>query len=265
MEESAKINEKESFLRDLKSMAVAISDLEAKLNKQIKINKLKDEFIMLVSHEIRTPLTIIKGNICNLMDGVLGEFTEKQMRSIEVTNRNIDRLIRMVNGLLDFTNMEHGLVSPKLSRVNIESLVKEVVDNFETVSRTRKIDLSMESPKNLVDLDTDADLTSQILTNLLDHSLQYAKKEAKVVVQLVKEGIQVTVMDDGPRLPREEPGIIFDKMVSTNKSAGSVGHRGTGLILAMCKEQIQWLKGKMWVENRSQGASVHFLLPHNPK
>lgn len=251
---------KKSF-QELELMEIRIKDLELKLAERLKADKLKDEFVTIVSHEIRTPLTIIKGNIANLMDGIAGELTAKQMHIVEMTNRNIDRLIRLLNNLLDFANMENGFIQPHWIQVNIPLLVKDTMFHFEGMARARKIDLKNETPNNLPEWKTDPDLVAQILTNLLDHALQFAKKEAKVVVHSNGDGMHVTVMDDGPHIPNEEPGIIFNKTVPIHRPVGSVGHRGTGLILALCKEKVRWLNGRMWVENDAHGAQVHLVLP----
>ena len=247
--------------QEVELMRIRIKELDLKLAAYLKADKLKDEFVTIVSHEIRTPLTIIKGNIANLRDGILGNLTEKQMRVVEMTNRNIDRLIRLINSLLDFANMENGHLEPHLVQVDVGALVREAVNDFETVAKGRNISLKKELPKNLPAWKTDPDLTIQILTNLIDHALQFAKKEAKVIVKENGNEIQITVVDDGPHIPNEEPGIIFSKTVPLYRPVGSVGHRGTGLILALCKEKVRWLKGRMWIENLSDGAKVHLVLP----
>ena len=247
--------------QEVELMRIRIKELDLKLAAYFKAEKLKDEFVTIVSHEIRTPLTIIKGNIANLMDGILGTLTERQVRVVEMTNRNIDRLIRLVNGLLDFSNMENGHMELHLRQVDLGALVKDAVNDFEIVAKARKINLKKELPKNLPEWKIDPDLTIQILTSLIDHALQFAKKEAKVIVKENGNEIQITVVDDGPHIPNEEPGIIFSKTVPLYRPVGSVGHRGTGLILALCKEKARWLNGRMWVENLSDGAKVHLVLP----
>ncbi|MDZ4224270.1 MAG: HAMP domain-containing sensor histidine kinase, partial [bacterium] len=140
-------------------------------------------------------------------------------------------------------------------------LVREALNNFETVAKARKISIKEELPRKLPEWKTDPDLAVQILINLIDHALQFAKKEAKVIVKADGKEIQITVMDDGPHIPNEEPGVIFNKTVPIYRPLGSVGHRGTGLILAICKEKARWLHGRMCVENHPDGAKVHLILP----
>lgn len=257
--------------------------LRAEIVERKRLDRLKDEFVSTVSHEIRTPLAIVKGAIKNLKDGILGTVPDKQVRVIEIADRNIDRLERIIRDLLDLSRLESGKTRINRHWIKLTELVSEMVQNFQMQAKERHITLHTELPPKISDLYLDGDMVAQVMTNLLSNAIRFAKGHVIVKVEtlplealpalglvdetpegLEKKGetVQVSVVDDGPGIPSEAAEKLFNKFEQLHRPVGGAGYKGTGLGLAICREIVQLHHGIIWAENLpEQGAAFHFVLP----
>lgn len=251
-----------------------------------KTERMKNEFIGSISHEIRTPLSIMKGTIDNLKDGIMGPLSAKQIGSVEVLNRNMARLIRIVDNLLDMSRIESHKMEFKPCAVDVVSLVGEIVTECQRVAQEKDILVESLLPEGLPTVLADSDLINQVVTNLLNNALRFAKTKIVVrgAVSSAEDGndlrtylpagghgalkrldtrfVQISVIDDGPGIPKGRIGDLFNKFVQINRPEGGSGYKGTGLGLAICKEIIERHHGKIWAESDvGQGAKFHFCLP----
>ncbi len=237
------------------------------ISERKRLEHMKDEFVSAVSHEMRTPLTIIKGAVSNLKDGVVGSLSEKQQGVIEMTSRNIDRLARIINDLLDLSRLESGKAKMNKGKMNSASLIQEVIQNFSNQAREKKIDLKDACLPGLPSVYADPDMIIQVLTNLLGNALRFAKSQIRVVTHLneIGEGrgrIRVSVEDDGPGIQKEDRAKLFNKFEQIHRPVEGPGYKGTGLGLAICKEIIDRHEGRIGVESvYGKGSQFYFELP----
>ena len=250
--------------------------LTAEINEKSRVEKLKDEFISIVSHEMRTPLTIIKGAVSNLKDGIVGDLNEKQIKVLDTTNRNIDRLARIINDLLDLSRLESGKTKIHRRKLELTALIDEIISNFSNAASERNIQIESEIPHGLPAVFADGDMIVQVLTNLIQNALRYAK--SKITIRGYKENlrpdiagkadknyqemIKIGVIDDGTGIAKNDLALLFNKFEQINRPEGGSGYKGTGLGLAICKQIITLNHGKIWANSDTgKGAEFYFLLP----
>jgi signal transduction histidine kinase/ActR/RegA family two-component response regulator len=238
--------------------------LKAEMAERRRLDDLKNQFMGAVSHEMRTPLTIVHAAVDNLIEGLLGPLAKKQQEVLALAQRNLRRLTRIVNDLLDLSRLESGHAKIERKSVRADRLVHEVVQNLSVAEDGRKVDIRLQLGAGLPAIYADPDLFVQVLLNLLDNARRYAKSKIEVRASLEAAGREVVfaVQDDGPGIAQEDVGRLFTKFVQLNRPAGGGGYKGTGLGLAICKEIVDRHGGRIWVETASgKGASFFFALP----
>jgi signal transduction histidine kinase len=243
------------------------------ITRRKQLEELKDEFIGTVSHELRTPLTIIKGAVCNLRDGTVGELNEKQQRMVELGHSNVNRLERIINNLLDLSRLESD--RSKLNRTDLPlyELIQETVDSFKDLAEKSGLKFTFKKISSIPNAYADGDMIVQVITNLVNNAMRYAKKEIDVKICIVnkiegrelekgKRQLQVYVHDDGEGIPKERIGDLFNKFVQLNRKAGVSSYKGTGLGLSISKAIIDRHQGKIWAESKpGEGTKFIFTLP----
>lgn len=246
---------------DVNKKVVRLQNSSRDISERKRIEQVKDDFINTVSHELRTPLTIIKGSISNLKDGVVGPLTEKQAHVVETTSRNVDRLGKIVTNLLDLARLESGKGKINRKQISAATIILEAVGNFQEVARARSLLLQTDLSPTLPIFYADPDLIAQVLTNLLNNALRFAKQRVTVKAMATELSMQVGVLDDGPGIPELDQKLLFSKYEQLYRPTGG-GYKGTGLGLAICKEIIDEHQGKIWVESApGQGAKFFFSVP----
>jgi len=242
-----------------------IEQLKSEITEQRRISELKDEFVSAVSHELRTPLTIIQNAVVNLRDGIAGPLSEEQAMIVAVTNRNCERLAKLINDLLDLSRLESGELKLCCRQLDPGSFFAETMTGFKTLASERGISLSLELADNLPTLSVDSDMIVQVLNNLIHNALRFAKAQVILRVQATQSasaGVQISVIDDGMGMSPKDMAIIFNKFAQVNRPMGGDGYKGTGLGLVICKDIIELHQGRIWVESEvGAGAQFHFFLP----
>lgn len=231
------------------------------ITERKKMERLKDEFVGTVSHELRSPLAIIKWSIGHLKDGLAGSVNEEK-EVIESISRNCERLERMVNDLLDLSRLESGKAKGNRRPMNLIRILQETIQNFRKSAAKNRVILEMDLPPTLPDLYADADMVVQLVTNLLDNAIRFAKGKVQIKAEVEGNSLQVSVIDDGPGIAEGDLKRLFSKFEQITRPAGPAGYKGTGLGLAICKEIIQQHGGRIWAESVvGEGAQFHFTLP----
>ncbi|MBI4208345.1 MAG: response regulator [Deltaproteobacteria bacterium] len=254
----------QAFVKNIQGKIIGLVTILRDITVRKEIERMKDEFIGTVSHELRTPLMIVKGAVSNLKDGIAGELTSKQIHVAETAYRNIDRLERIINDLLDLSRLESGRANLRRSNVNLRDLIEEVLRGFHVGGGDQKIELQSDLPKQLPSVYADPDLVIQVLNNLLSNALRFAKSRVRVRARSREDApfVQIDVIDDGPGIEPEKKGFLFNKFIQLHRSQGGGGYKGTGLGLAICKEIVQLHEGQIGVENQvGKGARFYFTLP----
>jgi PAS domain S-box-containing protein len=225
------------------------------------VEQVKDEFISLVSHELRTPLTSIRGSLGLLAAGQMGELPEGAERMLQIAVNNTDRLVRLINDLLDIERMESGKVTMEKALCEIEELATQAVEGVRSVAEHAGITLSVNlEPARLW---ADPDRMIQTLTNLLGNAIKFSPEGSSVWLTNRLEGDNVVfqVRDEGRGIPSDQLENVFERFQQVDASdARQKG--GSGLGLAICRSIVSQHGGRIWVESvLGQGSTFSFTIP----
>jgi signal transduction histidine kinase len=226
------------------------------------LDTLKSQFLDNVSHELRTPLTHIKGFVDNLLDGVGGGLSEKQASYLLRVKDNCDRLIRLINDLLDLSQIESGKISLQLEPMVLCPILEEAVAGIQPIADMKDIEVNLDCASDVVAC-VDADKMGQIITNLLDNAVKYTNSGRYVgigVTTLSDQTLQICVEDMGIGISQTELDLIFDRFhrVEGSKSGG------IGLGLPIVKNLVELHGGKVGAESQlGKGSRFYLTLKRN--
>ncbi|MCX7794743.1 MAG: DUF3365 domain-containing protein [Thermodesulfovibrionales bacterium] len=254
-----KLTEYHNSLQD--KIKQAVKELEETNRKLIETNKLlneanqrKSDFIARASHELRTPLTSIKGALDYLgqrlrminLNGDEGEF-------IEMMKRNTQRLIRMVNDMLDIEKIESGLQELNIKESDLSFIINECLENFMVEAKEKKIDFTLEMETPLI-CSVDEERIKQVFTNLLSNALKWSPPESIISITAKRSNgsIIAEIKDKGPGIKPEEQQRIFEKFYKKSKD-------GTGLGLAIAKSIIEAHGGEIGVRSDGKNGSTFYI------
>ena len=240
-----------------------------RLTEQSELDTLKDEFISTVSHELRTPLTSIRGSLGLLSSGVMGSLDPKAQNLLRIAVTNTDRLIRLINDILDLERMESGRAPLQLRRCSLHELALSAVDTMTTMADTASvhIDLTTAGAADGLFFDADSDRILQVLTNLLSNAIKFSPAHSTVRVQAesTSDSILLRVSDEGRGIPAEKLDNIFDRFQQVEHSDAR-GKGGTGLGLTICRTIVQQHSGSIWAQrNLGPGTTFYVMLPRTAR
>jgi PAS domain S-box-containing protein len=214
---------------------------ERKLDEQ-----LRDEFISTVSHELRTPLTSIAGSLGLVAGGAAGQLPPNAVNLVKIARSNCERLVRLVNDMLDMERIESGRLEVKPEPVNVRLIAAEAIDANRGFADKYGVTLRLDSGGEDSTVLSDPDWLAQIMTNLLSNAIKFSPKGGEVTVAVDSGGsdVGISVRDHGPGVPEEFRERIFEKFVHVDASdAREKG--GTGLGLSIVKGIVERLGGKV--------------------
>ncbi len=239
-----------------------LADLEEANRRLKRLGALKDEFVAQVSHELRTPMAIIREGIAQILEGICGQPSPVQSETLAVALRNIDRLERLIEDLLDLSKIESGKLP--LARVNFDlvELVREVCRSFDGSARAKSLELRIRVPQSAVWIFADREKVGQVFWNLLDNASKFTAR-GYIEVSIERRGDQVhcSVFDTGPGIPKEHMPRLFGKFEQLGTPTAGI-QKGTGLGLAICKGVVEMHGGRIWAESAlNQNTRFSFVLP----
>jgi two-component system, NtrC family, sensor histidine kinase GlrK len=239
-----------------------ISELSKAFNsmceKLTAVDKMKADFLSMTSHELRTPLTTIKEGTSLLLEGIGGEINEKQRRLLSILTAETNRLIGMVNSILDLSKMEAGMMTYTFKQEDLGLLIDQATAEIEPLVQAKRIAFTKQVEDGLPLLKMDGDRVLQTLRNLLGNAAKFTQDKGRIAItaRTVRQGVEVAVEDTGPGIPPERLATVFEKF------SGSDPKRGTGLGLAIVKHVIDVHGGRVWVESKQEeGSRFVFVLP----
>lgn len=240
-----------------------IGDLATSFNTMAnsieEVEKNRREFISNVSHEIRSPITSIKGFIGGILDGVIPP--EKENYYLKIAYDEIQRLTRLINDLLDLSTIESGKFTMKITRLDINEIIKICVIKFETKIKCKNINVDVIFGQDELYAVGDKDRIIQVLTNLLDNAIKYVPEggNMKVITKVKGEKIYISVYNNGPCIPKDDTQHIWERFYKSDKSRTS--KVSTGLGLPIVRSILTQLNQDIWVENKeNEGVTFTFTL-----
>jgi len=238
-------------------------------NEKLKIlDKAKSEFISIASHQLRTPLTVIKGYVSMLEDGSIGQIDDMAKSTIGKVGESAQRLVDLVNDLLDISRIEKGKMIYDKAKVSIEDLTESVFNELEQPAHNKELEYKFTKPKRaLAKLFIDERKVRQVILNLIDNSIKYTPSGYTHVDVTVKgKEVIVAVTDTGVGLEPGEAERLFKKF---QRGAGIsvINTEGVGLGLFVAKKIIEAHDGKIWAESqgKGKGSTFAFSLPLKSK
>ena len=235
-----------------KEIAQKNLQLEQQTEKLKEIDKLKSNFFANISHEFRTPLTLIRGPLDAVRSGDPKELTT---RHLDMMRRNADRLLRLVNQLLDLSKLESGTLKLEVSNKDVVSFTKGLCLSFETLAIERFINLKVISNEPKIHLYFDRDKLEKILYNLLSNAFKFTDNKGTITVEIVDEpeDVLIKVKDSGIGISKEKIPHLFDRFYQVDDSS-TRNREGSGIGLALVKELTELHHGEIHVEsNEGQG------------
>ncbi|MEM1395635.1 MAG: ATP-binding protein, partial [Cyanobacteria bacterium P01_H01_bin.150] len=225
------------------------------------VERMKNEFVSVVSHELRTPLTSIRSALGLLSKGSLNNKPQKSQRMLEIAFDNTNRLVRLINDILDIERINSGKVTMEKQHCNASKLMMQAVDEMRAMAERAEVKLALKPIE--VQLWADPDRIVQTLTNLLSNAIKFSPPDSTVSLNAKLENSQVLfqVKDRGRGIPEDKLETIFDRFQQVDAS-NSRNQGGTGLGLAICRSIVQQHGGNIWVKSTlEKGSTFYFTLP----
>lgn len=239
-----------------------ITEKMALLDKAQMAVKAKEQFMATISHELRTPLASIKEGISAVLDGVSGNIKKDQRSLLQISKRNVDRLARLINNVLDLQKMDLGQMKFIYEETDIPSLINEIYETMLPMAGKKNLDMTKQVLDGLPQIKADKDKLSQVLANLIGNSIHATEKGSVTISALLEEGnIKLSVTDTGNGIRQADLPKLFLRFSQIKRRFG-----GTGLGLAICKEIVDAHKGAIWAESQEgQGSTFWISLPAGQK
>ena len=234
------------------------------ITREKHIEEMKTEFVSLTAHQLRTPLSAIKWALRMLLDQDLGSINPDQKSFLQKTYSSNERMIHLINDLLNVTKIEEGRFLYQQTKAQLEEIVKNVASTFEEKMKMKNINFSFKKPeKKLPPVIIDPEKMEIAITNLLDNAIDYTPEKGKISISLSTDANNVKFMisDTGVGIPEEHQPRIFSKFFRA-ENVMKMDTEGTGLGMFITKNIIEAHGGKIWFESKEdKGTSFYFIIP----
>lgn len=238
----------------------AFNQLAQKVLDQIhdltQLDRAKSEFLSIASHELRTPLTSIKGSLSLLEHGVIGEVNPETKSLLGIAGQETDRLIRLINELLDLAKIEAGQFPLNKKWIPLDQLLKKTKDSLQGLAESAHVKLEFHCNPHIETL-IDSDRIQQVITNLASNAIKFSPKDSKVILRVIEENnnIILEVEDSGPGIAPEDQVLIFEKFRQATSEENPLV-KGTGLGLAIARAIVEEHGGEISVRSFPGKGSV---------
>ena len=243
----------------------ATKDLQKANSKLQEVDKLKDEFVSLASHELRTPMTVIKSYLWLMLDkNNVGALSEKQKMYIDRAYTSTQRLINLVNDMLNVSRIESGRFTLVMKPIDLGDLINTVYTEMLPKAQEQKVNLEFAKPlQPLLKVQADSERIEQVLINIIGNSLKFTPENGSIRISIdydpKTQQETVSVVDNGKGISAEDVPKLFQKfsMVGTNYLVKQ-NAQGTGLGLYLSKSMVELMGGKIWAESEGLGKGSKF-------
>ncbi|KRN95023.1 cell wall metabolism sensor histidine kinase WalK [Pediococcus stilesii] len=240
------------------------------VTEQQKIDQDRKQFVSNVSHELRTPLTSMKSYIEALVEGAWKD-PDVAPNFLKVTQEETDRMMRMINDLLNLSRMDSGTAKLELEYVNLNELFNHILDRFDMILKNndehdKSYSIKRDFTRRDIWVEIDTDKIQQVLDNIMNNAIKYSPDGSVITCRLLEthNHVIMSITDQGLGIPKDAISHVFDRFYRVDK-ARSRAQGGTGLGLAISKEVIQMHGGRIWVESREgEGSTFYISLPYEP-
>jgi signal transduction histidine kinase len=238
--------------------------LKAAYKKLQRIDQSKTEFISIASHQLRTPLSAIKGYLSMVLEGDFGSVPPKQEKALRKVYQSGDRLIQLVENLLNVSRISQGRMKYDLEKDDLREVVDKIVDEMSPMAKKKKVGIEYKKPKNLAAAEMDREKISEVITNLIDNAIKYTD-QGKITIKLQnahvnteEPQVRFCITDTGMGVKKDEIKNLFKKF-SRAPETSVVNTEGVGLGLYVAKKIIEDHGGEIWVESKGEGKGSKFI------
>lgn len=240
-----------------------IEDELNRANKELwELDRMRNEFINMASHELRTPIAIVKEGVTQLTEGMPEEIGQKQKRLAEISLRNINRLVRVVDNIFEVSEIEFEKPAPKKELIDIVESAKTALADFLPTAKVKGLEIKENFPPAKVMFSADKIAVNRVWSKLISNAVKFTERgHIEIKVTQTAETVECSVSDTGIGIAPENLPKVFDKFQQFNRGFGP-GERGTGLGLAIAKGIVELHKGRIWAESKlGEGSKFSFSLP----
>ena len=234
------------------------------ITRDREISRMKTEFVSIAAHQLRTPLSAIKWSLKMILDGDVGNITSEQIDFLEKTYQSNERMILLINDLLNVSRIEEGRFVYNQEPCSLEEIIEDTIEVSRSLGKKKKVKVIFEKPKkSLPKVRADKEKISIVIQNLVDNGIRFNKVGGNVTILTKHDNMFITVMvkDTGVGIPKIEQERIFTKFFRAN-NVQRLDVEGSGLGLFICKNIIEVHGGKIWFESeKNKGTSFIFTLP----
>jgi PAS domain S-box-containing protein len=250
-------------LRDEQGHTAGFLGVIEDVSSRHEVDRMKSEFTAVVSHELRTPLTSIRGSLGLILGAMAGSLPQKVRDLLEIAQSNSDRLVLLINDILDIEKFSAGQMRFDIATVALGDVVRQAVESNEGYARKHHVSIVLEAVDPSIRVDVDPDRFVQVLTNLLSNAVKYSQASGTVQVTAGRNGdaVRVSVRDTGPGIPEDFRARIFERFSQADASA-TREKGGTGLGLYIARRFIEQMQGRIGFDSEAgKGATFWVDLP----
>ncbi|HQS57862.1 MAG: hypothetical protein B7Y56_05665 [Gallionellales bacterium 35-53-114] len=254
-------------LRDENNEITGFLGIASDISERKKMDRLKNEFVSTVSHELRTPLTSIRGSLGLVAGGVAGEISAQARSLVDIAYKNSERLVRLINDILDIEKIESGKMVMNLKRQELMKLIEQAIEANRSYGDSYGVSFMITESLPGTQVNVDHDRLMQVMANLLSNAAKFSPAGGKVEIAVCKgkRGVRVSVTDKGAGIPVAFHERIFQKF-SQADSSDTRQKGGTGLGLSISKAIIENMGGEIGFESTGgTGTVFYFELPSEDK
>ncbi|MDH4284657.1 MAG: PAS domain S-box protein, partial [Gallionellaceae bacterium] len=249
-----------SAIRDSEGKTTNYVAVKEDITERMKIERMKSEFISTVSHELRTPLTSIRGSLALIAGGVAGELPAAAKPMIDIAHKNSERLILLVNDILDIEKIEAGRMEFSMAPTLMMPLIEQALESNRAYAEQYKVAYELVNDVPDAVIQVDANRMLQVLANLLSNAAKfsYPDGKVKVVAERHNERIRISITDNGSGIPEEFRSRIFQKFTQAD-SSDTRKKGGTGLGLTITKAIVEQMGGSIGFESQPDVQTTFFV------
>ncbi|MFH1752965.1 MAG: ATP-binding protein [Candidatus Omnitrophota bacterium] len=253
-----------AVIEDENGQTIGMVSVLSDVTKQRELDLLKSMFVANVTHELRTPLVAVHKAISLLLSKTAGDVSSTQEEFLSLADRNLKKLSRLIDDLLDLAKLESGKMQVKPVMTDIGDVIRDAATSLSAWANTKEIKIEDRVQEGLPKVNIDSQRIGQVLNNLIGNAIKFTPNGGKIIVEAAskdKGEIAASVQDNGPGIPKDDLAKVFDRFYQTGERNLS-DISGTGVGLSIVKEIVELHGGNVWAESeKGQGAKFIFTLP----
>jgi PAS domain S-box-containing protein len=230
------------------------------ISQRKQMERLKEEFVSTVSHELRTPLTSISGSLGLLVGQWSGKLPDSAARLLTIAHKNSQRLVRLINDILDIEKIGSGRVVFKFTRIDLRLVAEQAIEDNRGFAEGFGVQVRLDAASVEAEVNADPDRLAQVITNLLSNAVKFSPPGGEVLVAVEEHGdaFRISVRDHGSGIPDDFKPQIFEKFAQAD-GTNSRQKGGTGLGLSIVKQIVERLSGKIGFDDAPGGGTIFYV------